>query len=174
MSTITNLQPNDDGADSLGIINTNFANLNADKVEKNTKQFVYKSADEIVNNNTTFQDDDHLTFAVGANETWVFTLFMSFISAATPDIKYKMTAPSGSRLRTHSSWYSDVFYDGSAFYEFIIHSGNPSDERGDVLTGICVNGSTAGSVTFQWAQNVAEASDTTVKQGSYIIAERLA
>ena len=31
---------------------------------------VYKTADEIVNNSTTLQNDDHLLLALGANEVW--------------------------------------------------------------------------------------------------------
>jgi hypothetical protein len=140
------------------------------------RKVIYKSADETVNNSSTFQNDDHLSFAIGANEAWSFSLMFSYRTGVTPRLKYRIESPSGATTRTYSNYYLDVFHDSSGNYDEVLLAGTAiSDtDKGEVATGFVRNGSTAGNVTLQWAQNTAHESDTKVLQGSYLIAERLA
>src|SRR5687768_10689987 len=58
--------------------------------------FVRKSADEIVNNSNTLQDDDALLLAIGASQTMTFAIYVVYDSGATPDFKCTVTGPAGS------------------------------------------------------------------------------
>jgi len=143
---------------------------------------VYKIADEIVNNSGTLQNDDDLLFAIGANEVWGFTITIDFLSDVAPDLKVAITVPTDCKLRAR------LLNVDSATLEvtYLLASGGSSgriDGRGTIdgtnnvifsIVGFVVNGANAGNVQFQWAQQTAEASDTTVKKGSYLIAHKLA
>jgi hypothetical protein len=178
MSTITALQSTDDGAASRAIINTNFTNLNTDKVETSSIVRAYKSTNETINNSSTFQNDDHLFFSIAANEAWAFTIFFIFTSeasaAADRNVKYRLVAPAGANILMHGDWYQDAAGDGEFFNPFVKQAFGGPERRADVLTGHVINGSTGGTVNFQWAQNAANAFNTTAHTGSYLIAHRLA
>ncbi len=164
--SITPLQVTDDGAASLAIINDNFEELDTRRI------VVYKSADETVNNSATLQNDDHLSFAIGANEVWGITLQVLFTSGATPDIKFGWSVPSGTTM----SWNVGASFDSaivSTESETYALSGG-SGLRTAVIYGTIFGNTTAGNVTLRWAQDTANASDTVVKLGSHLIAERLA
>lgn len=82
---------------------------NAD--DRSTGQ-VRKSADELVTNSTVIQNDDHLSFAVGANETWMFQIIGAEKNAATPGIKMQMTVPAGTSNCSNTITTS---YNGAAW-----------------------------------------------------------
>lgn len=132
---------------------------------------VYKSADETVNNSDVLQDDDHLLFAVGANEAWAFEMALYMNSGTTPDIKLQVNVPSG----------ATGFYDSptgapsamTAFGSPQTQSTSGSDQQ-MFFVGTVINGATPGNLQLQWAQNLATLSDTKVLKGSCIIAYRLA
>ncbi len=171
MSTITTLGTSDTGSTSRGIINTNFSNLNTDKLESSVIQRVYKSADETVNNSTTYQNDDALLFAVGANEVWAFTLAIFFTSGTVPDIKFFIAAPASTTGQWAPSNSSTAITNFEGGY---IASGNGVVNDRFFISGVAITAGTAGNVQLQWAQNTATVSDTKVLKGSYIIATRLA
>lgn len=201
MADITTLNSSDQVSDSRSTINTNFSNLNADKVETlsdlgvtasaaelnyvdgvtsniqtqlgYTKR-IYKSADETVNNSSTLQDDNELTFSIGANEVWAFTLCLLATSETTPNLRYKFTVPSGADYIMMPFYYSgSVGTNASSSYAFIGTDGDPFTNV-DFAHGVVRNSSNAGSVQLQWSQDVAEASNSIVRRGSYIIAHKLA
>lgn len=132
---------------------------------------VYKSAEETVNNSDVLQDDDHLLFAIGANEAWAFDMVLYMNSGTTPDIKLQINVPSG----------ATGFYDAptgapsamTAFGAPQTQSTSGSDQQ-FFLTGTVINGATPGNLQLQWAQNTATLSDTKILKGSCIIAHRLA
>lgn len=132
---------------------------------------VYKSAEETVNNSDVLQDDNHLLFAVGANEAWAFNMVLYMNSGTTPDIKLQINVPSG----------ATGFYDSptgvpsamTAFGSPQTQSTSGSDQQ-MFFTGTVINGATPGNLQLQWAQNLATLSDTKILKGSCIIAYRLA
>lgn len=147
----------------------------------NLVKLVYKTADEVVNNSTTLQNDDHLLFAVAANEIWAFSIFINFLSGTTPDFKGMLSIPSGAILRavaekffTFTNIEITMLFDSTTF--IIAGSGvtDGADNSYVVIRGYIINGATANNLQLQWAQNVANASNTTVKKGSYIVAHKLA
>lgn len=129
---------------------------------------VNKTADETVNNSDTFQNDDELLLAIGANEVWAFELYLLSSSSAVADYKGKFVGPSGATV----------------YAQFASSNHLPADQTlvgvgrvGGVFQkwhGVIINGATAGNLQFQWAQDAAEASDTKVLAGSCLVATQLA
>jgi hypothetical protein len=134
---------------------------------------VRKSADQSVTNNDTPVDDTHLKFAIGANETYLFQLWIYPTAAnSTPNMNYFVAGPSGST----TLWSPPDVYTASggmanatvpaantALSHYVDSFGRPA-----VIFGSIANGSTAGDVQFKWAQNTSSATSTTVKAGSFI------
>jgi hypothetical protein len=142
-----------------------------------SKIFIRKSSNETVTSSATLQDDDELRFAISANETWKTEVFLNMVSSPTPDFKYAFTAPAG---------LSSILYGYSQYTAIATNSATSTAGSGiTVITGtgtvsnglwidcLVVNGATAGTVTFQWAQNTSNAAATTVRAGSFLVSERL-
>lgn len=171
MTTITSLGANDSGSTSRGVINTNFTNLNTDKLESSVIQRIYKSADETVNGSDVLQDDNELVLALGVNEVWAYKGIFHFNSGGTPDIKFYFNKPSGTTFK---------MYEFLNLFGYIDESSSSTQGYGGSSTsffyveGIIQSSSTAGNFTVQWAQNTSNASDTKLLAGSYIIAHKLA
>lgn len=138
---------------------------------------VVKAADETVNNNDAFQNDDELFFSVNGGELWYVTWFLRVSAAsATPDIVVAITDPPGSL----TSWWKEFNATSS------VGAATRGTERGDdvfnIQTGVndfnylaihaLVKTKNAGTILLQWAQDVAHASDTIVKAGSHLLAWR--
>jgi len=140
-------------------------------------QLTRKTADEIINNSTTLQNDDHLVFAIGANETWLFMLLIIYSSPGLgPSFKADITVPAGGTLM--SGWRGNATVQS----QFIALAASVSavwvTTAGVQLSlaahGIVRNGGTAGNVQLRWAQNTATVEDTKVYTDSHILAHRLA
>lgn len=134
---------------------------------------VIKYSDETVNNSAVLQADNALTFSVGAVQFWAIDLVIFYDSGTTPDIKFGWTVPSGTTMM----WsFTDV--DGNVVKtqaEEYSRSGLGAGTKALChIKAVVITGITSGSVTLTWAQNTADASDTKVLRGSYLIATRLA
>ena len=137
---------------------------------------IRKTANESVTSSVTVQDDDHLALSLGANETWVFDMFLLVgnTSGATT-IKLVLNLPSGATLTagtipgigalTLSGW---VLSQGTES-KFNIQSGI----RVILITGSVVMGSTAGDLQLQWAQETSSATSTSIYADSYLKAIRV-
>lgn len=170
-------------ADRLGLANLEFtanklvlgAGAGANPTEINVPAaatIVSKPANEIVNNSTVLQNDDHLFFAVGALERWEVLLALEVRSTtATPDVKYAWSVPSGAikKFLTWSETAPSPNIDGTA--TAVLAADNA--ERWTMIRYLVVSGATAGNVQLQWAQNTATAEDTRVVDGSFLIAHRV-
>jgi len=144
----------------------------------NKVKIAYKTADETVNNSTTYQDDDHLTLPVEANSVYHFSLnVLGVTNNATPEIKFQFTAPASSNgacTYLVPTTNSSTFYNGVIAYGAAPIIVAPAvNSWGAIFTtvplkaeGILVTAGTAGSFTVQWAQRVANASDTKWLTGS--------
>ncbi|MBI3273623.1 MAG: hypothetical protein HYZ69_00610, partial [Candidatus Colwellbacteria bacterium] len=133
---------------------------------------------ETVNNSATLQNDDALFLAMAANETWFFFLYFATVGNSTADFKFAFTIPSGATMR----WSRDLFKihtDSTTQFSASVTTSGGTDsfdgnasEIGSYLAGVVVNGSTAGNLQFQWAQNTATAVDTKVLTNSYLEAHK--
>jgi len=134
---------------------------------------VLKTADETVNNSNTLQNDDHLLFAVAANEVWEFLLLIRVLSNSDADFRYAFTIPTGASLKR----YTD--FGGSALRSELDGTTNQwldggGEDKQVLIRYVYIGGANAGNVQLQWAQGTATAFDTKVLTNSYILAHQLA
>lgn len=144
---------------------------------------VVKTSTESVAGSTTPQADDELLFAVGANETWTWTALIWYDNAgsATPDILYEWTGPTGSTVRWADNAVTSADALPTVATAYIQRVGGEDAGHGASTTirpirveGSIINGSTAGNLNFNWAQNSSDAGNATrVLTGSYIVAHRV-
>lgn len=136
-----------------------------------------KTADESVSSSTTLQNDDVLKIALAASDAVEFSAVM-FVSStsSTPDFKMTFTVPSGASVRWHAEYFDGANYQGSSV---ITGSGTtiPFQVAANVvgmvkLTGIVVNGSNAGDLQLQWAQNTSNGTSVTVQQRSFLLGSK--
>ena len=142
---------------------------------------VYKSADEVVNNSSALQDDNHLLFALAATGEWEFECNLWFDSGTTPDFKFAFTSPASSTLYVANS---GVNTSAVAYHEapVAVASGTSvnleTTGAGTIrhvnIMGYVRTAGTSGNLQLQWAQNTANASDTTVRRGSALKVWQLA
>ena len=132
--------------------------------------YIHKAAHEIVNNSTTLQNDDHFVFAVTANSRWVVELHLNMISSAVADFKFDFSVPSGGYHGLTLDTSGTTFWNQAAASTITACAGSQTLA---VLRGTIVIGSTAGNVQFRWAQNTAEATNTTVYADSILVAWRV-
>ena len=139
------------------------------------EHYVRKASDETIDTSTTLQDDDELLFPVGANETWAFTIWLRYVSGATPDIKFTITVPSGAsgdfRLIGRDSTGSAIAASQAAGATEVAF-GAVSRETA-IMQGTVRTGATPGNVTLQWAQNTSDGGNTTVEADSVLMAWRV-
>lgn len=136
-----------------------------------------KLADEIQNNTVnataTLQNDDELFFAIGANETWTFRFMVQGNANATPDYKFAVTAPGGATCKISTADHEaavSVANLGCGVSTGLV-TGNTANDLYEII-GTVTNGSTAGIVQLQWAQNTANAANSTIYAGSSVLATR--
>ncbi len=128
---------------------------------------VLKTANEIVNNSSTLQNDDELLFAIGANETWQFDCDIYYTANnATADLKVTWVGPSGSTII-----WSPVGKDASngTLDSTGANAGGVTGTMAGTTgqlhqrhMGIIANGATPGNLQFQWAQNAPVSANSTV------------
>jgi hypothetical protein len=141
-----------------------------------------KTADESVTSSAVLQDDDHLTFAIAANEEWIFTLVGGVSQAGTAaGFKAALTFPAGSTLG-----FRGVLLDEASTYVLSVTSNQVASGNNAVaatssistvqqfsISGWVLNGATPGNVTLQWAQGTSSGFTTTVKKGAFLQATRI-
>lgn len=133
---------------------------------------VVKSADEIVNNSAVLQNDNDLLLAVGANSVWWFEFFVIHTTDSTRDLTLAVTGPAGSTIVWgHPASTTAPNKVGGSDIDVVSGSGAGRNYR---IWGVAAIGSTAGNIQLQWAQTVAGAVDTTVKENSIGLFTRIA
>ena len=130
-------------------------------------------ADQTVTNSATLVTVPQLTLPIGTNERVLFRYTIFYTSTATGDFKYRVDVPTSPTL--YRLGVETFAADGSA----TVASTLSAEADGTVLfaastdgfirlNGILQNGSTAGQVIFQFAQNTATGSQSAiVRAGSY-------
>lgn len=136
---------------------------------------------------TTTLSDSALTLTVLANKDYAFKLYVPYQAIDTADMKYDITFPAGASMRhtpfgPGTSQVTDVIppaasragisvADGSG----VSMAGNSNSASATVLVveGSLRVGGTAGSITFRFAQVASIATNTTIKQGSYLMVWQL-
>lgn len=162
--------------DGTGVLS--FSSVCGGTLSVNPVANVQKTIDETQNNavnpTATLQDDDELSFAIGANEAWSFRFTVQATNNATPDIKFAVTSPAGAVCKVGMSEAENALSNANIGCGISL-GAVPTTTGTDMFEvyGTVVNGATAGNVTLQWAQNTANAAVTTVRAGSYLHADRI-
>ncbi len=135
---------------------------------------VRKYGDETKSSNNTHADDGSLFFDAEASKKYAFRLNVFFDTTAAADFKYQIQGPSSPTIIRYLT--RDVAPAATAMtvavqtaFAASVSVLSASTNGGFVeISGILHNGTTAGRVSFQWAQNTSDASNTTVRAGSWL------
>ena len=156
------------GTDTVPLISLNSSNL----VSIGQHTFVKKTSAESVNNSSTVQNDDALLWAVGANETWAFDMYLSGVTDSPDgDFKFNLGVPASATYSIGCSSY--VVQDGAmttSLDDNIVIGANDAVE----CKGVVITAGTSGTVNFKWSQLNAVVGNTTVGIGSWLQARRIA
>lgn len=139
------------------------------------------SADTTKNANTTLGDITGMSASLEASSTYIFWGYVAYSTGSTPDIKFAFSVPSGATghwaLHGVSSGSTnpgslDATHATSFGATTLAAAG---DTEGLMVrpTGYIVT-TNAGTIQMQFAQNSSDASDTTVKAGSWIAFQKVA
>ena len=133
----------------------------------------YKSTNQIVNNSTVLVDISDLDVSVEPNGRYIVQAFIRHLTGATPDIKFGWTVPSGGV----DWWTSDMMSVAAANDSFapLIETDTHAINGAGAIRFIEIHAilkidATGGTAHLQFAQNVANASDTIVTAGSTLVA----
>jgi hypothetical protein len=134
-----------------------------------------KTADEVVNNSTALQNDDHLTgWSLDANSRYMLTGLLRVVAGSISDLKFSLSGPSGMTytgvvINDHGAAGNAGHFDESTSG---VISGVDA-VRGHSLVATVLTGGNAGTLTLQWAQNSAESYNTALKDGSWVMVVKL-
>lgn len=152
---------------------------------------VYKSANEIVNNSSTLQNDDHLLFTGSANKSYlvrVGLIVTTVAGAGADDMKIGWSVPASTTGYYGSSadtWaaatgISPALGTGAAMVAnqgistaMVIGTSGSITGGYFVIEALIKVAGTAGTINFQWAQNSAGARDLTVEASSWLTYQQL-
>lgn len=149
---------------------------------------ILKTADEVLNNNNTLQDDNHLVFTMEANKTYGFRLMLILTSGDNDgDFKIGWTVPTGATMfwglhgnegdnTEHWNSAGGALSSGNALRtesSTLILGASATETLGLIVEGIVRNGANAGDFQFQWAQNTSDTQHCTVKEGSNMVVREL-
>ena len=136
-----------------------------------------KASDKTIGGSSTLEDDADLFATLAANEIVHFDAYIRYKGPTTKDIRIGFTVPSGATLgfgpagniRTDIS--DAIAIAGEQTTSLSL--GTATTFRLIHLTGFVINGSNAGNLQLQWAQEVADASVTTVGKESRLFVWRV-
>lgn len=141
--------------------------------------FVRKQIPQQVVSSIAFVNDAALFFAMAASEIWVFDMLVIFDAHAMGDIKFSVVGPAGAA----GVWgvMPQQVAGGGLQPTGAKNLGESQLAAGDglgvrqmiTIRGLVTNGSTAGDLRLQWAQNSANANPTTVHPLSYVLGTKV-
>lgn len=129
---------------------------------------IQKPINEIVNNSNALQNDDHLSFPISSNETWIGQFVVDYTTPVAQDIRFAITAPVGATC-VYSVIDADegtVAIANTPCATAVIMTTDSATDESALISFSVVNAGTAGNITLQWAQGTAAAVNTTVNDGS--------
>ena len=128
-----------------------------------------------VNNSTTLVNISGMSFAVVANGVYTFCfVIMGATTSTVSDWKFAVTgpaAPTSIRYGAKNNQAPNQIVL-SSFTSWTVQGYAGTTEEVIVINGVLANGANAGTVQLQFAQAVANASNTTISVNSHVIAMR--
>lgn len=132
-----------------------------------------KTIDQTVNNSVTLVDDTELYVAVPASTVFQFELQAIYNTGTTPNIKFAWSYPSGlviprsaTLANFASGWAGGVPADQTTV---TVTQGFAGGDQYFRQTGLVIVGATPGTLRVRWAQATANASNTIMRTGSYLM-----
>lgn len=145
-----------------------------------TELFVRRTADSsAVNNSTTLVSDSVLALTPAISTVYTLSGLIVYSSNIAADIKFGFTFPAGATLTWTGSGVVVTGGGGGgdlaanvalrlAADSTFAYAGGDAFIMGIPIRGTLIMGSTAGNLTARWAQNSAHASNTNVRQDSWL------
>lgn len=136
---------------------------------------IFKGLSETVNNSNVLQDDDNFYWNIPAHTIHDLRLFIIFDSGTTPDFKFDLNGTGTAWARWYTSGDIGSSSSGSTFSltfagsTTTISGSGAGIFKGFIVYALIAGGNDGGTITFRWAQNTANASDTHVDWLSYAI-----
>jgi hypothetical protein len=141
--------------------------------------FARKTANETINSQATFQDDDHLFVSVEANAIYHVIIELREASQTTDDFKLQFTGPAGFSFagnargpNTTAAALQDI-YATEYVSGTLAFGGIGGNNLAVSIQGLLITSGTAGTFRLQWAQNTSGASGTTVLANSFMLLRRV-
>lgn len=145
-----------------------------------TTRTILKTADETVNNSSTYQADDALVFTAKANKKYVVKYFLYVedvaFNGSNGAMKLKITAPSATTIRygaTGGAGLAAAYGDSGTDITVTDVFGSTPNEGHVIVTAYINPGASDRTVTLEWAQITADASDTKILEGSFLEYEEI-
>jgi len=145
-----------------------------------TTRTILKTADETVNNSSTYQADDALVFTAKANKKYVVKYFLYVedvaFNGSNGAMKLKITAPSATTVRygaTGGAGLAAAYGDSGTDITVTDIFGSTPNEGHVIVTAYINPGASDRTVTLEWAQITADASDTKILEGSFLEYEEI-
>lgn len=140
----------------------------------------FKSADTSRASTTTMTADPDLTMPLVANGWYTFELWLNYEGGTegSSDMQFTWSVPAGATLRGSADYVNNA---GTTIVEVYFTASTtlqPGTNGSGAIRGVTARGSvqmstTAGNLTFKWAQNTSSATPTIVHSGSYLKTTRL-
>ncbi len=161
--------------------------VTADDLNALAPLYINKSSDESVTNSVVMQNDNDFVLSFGAGQTWIVELYVEFQSvSATPDVqmdwlvsggltipsRHFLGVPAGETDVSASTAVALQVRDDTSDVSAAVVTSTTS--RASIREVLKMTTTTAGTATFRWAQNTANASATVMKANtSFLIAHRV-
>lgn len=148
-------------------------------------QTVRKTADESRSATTTLADDTHLVFAAEAGAVYTMWGWIKYFADNTPDIKMQFTVPAGclgewawmmpgsGTLAGSINGYS-IRTESNDVNVVRTGYGTSDTQQNTPVSGLFRMSTTPGNIALQWAQNVSNATATTLYTDSWLMFQRIA
>jgi len=132
---------------------------------------IVKKVDEVIQSDTTLSDDTELFFTPTINKNYNINLYLYFASEGNADMTIAVTIPTGAQAEVlNQTWDAvNARFTRDWTTSDDIGGGGSAQIRTTEMHGRLIMGGTAGDFNFQWAQQVSQATDTTVFAGSALI-----
>lgn len=142
-------------------------------------KLILKGTPEIVNNSTTMQNDDELYCALSANGTFEVIAKLSVSGASNADVKIDWSTTGdvsqvtmrkclGPATNVANAGTTDMRSSNHSLSTDVYYGTDGSRWSYIEETFIVETSSSGGNIQMRWAQNTAQASDTTMGVSSYL------
>jgi hypothetical protein len=140
---------------------------------------VFKTTDETVTNSTTLQNDNQLVLPYEANGNYAFRAWIDYEGAnvGTGDLKFSFSGVTSGSFLKYNAIYQSLTGTYSPVVGAAVNTGSTTPAAGTngsgnpvafAMHGALAVGSTGGNLQFQWAQNTANSTATTVHALSWM------